>query len=77
MKAYSIDLRTKIIQSVRRGVSISETARRFRVSRSMVRRYLKRLDEGASLVPKKAPGFPSKLDENAMRPLEEDIKARP
>jgi transposase len=34
MKAYSIDLRTKIVESVRRrGVSISETARRFGINR--------------------------------------------
>ena len=78
MKAYSLDLRTKIVQSVRRrGVSISETARRFGVNRSTVGRYLKRLDEGGSLAPKKAPGSPSKLDESAMRLLEEDIKNRP
>ena len=78
MKAYSLDLRTKIVQSVRRrGVSISETARRFGVNRSTVERYLKRLDEEGSLAPTKAPGSPSKLDESAMRLLEEDIKARP
>jgi transposase len=76
MKAYSLDLRTKIVQSVRRGVSISETARRFGVNRSTVGRYLKRLDEEGSLAPKKAPGSPSKLDESAMRLLEEDIKSR-
>ena len=78
MKAYSIDLRTKIIESVRRrGVSISETARRFGVNRSTVGRYLRRLDEGGSLTPKKAPGAPSKLDESATGLLEEDIKTRP
>ena len=78
MKAYSLDLRTKIVQSVRsKGLSISETARRFGVNRSTVGRYLKRLDEGGSLAPKKAPGSHPKLDESAMRLLEEDIKARP
>ena len=78
MKAYSLDLRTKIVQSVRRrGVSISETARRFGVNRSTVGRYLKQLDEEDSLIPKKAPGSRSKLDENAMRLLKEDIEARP
>jgi putative transposase len=78
MKAYSLDLRTKIVNSVRtRGFSISETARRFGVDRSTVGRYLKRLDEEGSLAPKKAPGPPSKLDESALRLLEEDIKSRP
>ena len=77
MKAYSLDLRTKIVESVRRGISKSETARRFGVNRSTVGRYLKRLDEGGSLAPKKAPGSPPKLDQSTMRLLEEDIKSRP
>lgn len=77
MKPYSIDLRKKIVESVRRGISKSETARRFGVNRSTVKRYLKQLDGEGSLVPRKAPGSPPKLDESAMRLLEEDIKARP
>ena len=77
MKPYSIDLRTKVVESVRRGVSKSETARRFGVDRSTVRRYLKRLDEEGTLLPKKAPGSSPKLDENALRLPEEDVKARP
>ena len=77
MKAYSIDLRKKIVESVRRSVSKSETARRFGVNHSTVVRYLKQLDERGSLAPKKAPGPRPKLDESAIRLLEEDIKARP
>ena len=77
MKAYSIDLRKKIVESVRRGVSISETARGFGVDRSTVGRYLKQLEEEGSLIPKKAPGSPPRLDGSAMRLLEEDIKNRP
>jgi transposase len=77
MKAYSLDLRTKILESVRRGVSISETARRFGVNCSTVGRYLKRLNENGSLASKKAPGSRPKLDGSAMRLLEEDIKNRP
>jgi transposase len=77
MKAYSIDLRTKIVESVRKGVSKSETARRFGVNRSTLKRYLKRLAEGGSLAPKKRLGKHPKLDEHAMLLLKEDIKARP
>jgi len=65
MRAYSIDLRKKIVKSVRGGVSKSETARRFGVNRSRVGRYLKQLDEEGSLLPKKAPGSPPKLDGSA------------
>jgi transposase len=77
MKAYFLDLRLKIVESVRRGVSKSETARRFCVNRSTVKHYLKQLDEEGSLAPKSALGSCSKLDESAMRLLEEDIKSRP
>jgi transposase len=77
MKPYSVDLRKKIVESVRRGVSKTETARRFGVNRSTVKRYLKRLDEEGSLIPRQAPGSPPKLDQSAMRLLEEDIQARP
>jgi transposase len=42
MRAYSLDLRiNKIVESVRRGVSKSETAHRFEVNHSTVKRYLK------------------------------------
>ena len=78
MKAYSRDLRTKIVEFVKRGVSKSETARRLGVNRSTVGRYLKRLDEeDGSLAPKKASGSRPKLDGSAMRLLEEDIESRP
>ena len=77
MKAYSMDLRTKIVESVKKGVSKSETARRFGVNRSTVYRYLKRLGQSGSLAPKRRLGKPPKLDERAMLLLEEDIKARP
>jgi transposase len=77
MKAYSVDLRTKVVESVRRGIAKSETARRFGVSRSTVNRYLRRLDEIGSLAPKQRPGKRPKLDLTAMRLLEEDVSARP
>ena len=67
MKAYSVDLRTKVVESVRRGISKSETARRFGISRSTVNRYLKRLDESGSLAPKQRPDKRPKLDQRAMR----------
>ena len=77
MKAYSMDLRAKIVEFIRRGVSKSETSHRFGVNRSTIRRYPKQLDEESALVPKRAPGKPSKLNEGVIRLLEEDIRARP
>jgi hypothetical protein len=41
MRAYSIVLRKKIAESVKKGVIESETARRFGVHRATVKRYCK------------------------------------
>ena len=76
MKAYSVDLRTKVVESIRRGISKSETARRFGIDRSTVKRYVKRLGESGSLAPKQRTGKRPKLDQRAMRLLEEDVKTR-
>ena len=76
MKAYSVDLRTKVVDSVRSGISKSETARGFGIDRSTDKRYVKRLDESGSLAPKRRPGKRPKLDQRAMRLLKEDLEAR-
>jgi transposase len=77
MNAYSEDLRKKIIEALRRGMTKTEAARTFRVSRSSVKRYAKLADEGRSLAPKKRPGSKLKMDESARRLLEADMQERP
>ena len=77
MSAYSLDLREKIVESVKKGVAKAETARRFGVDRATVKRYCKQLDERGTLEPRKAPGKRPKLDEKAMRLLAEDLEERP
>jgi transposase len=77
MSAYSLDLREKIVGSVKKGVSKSETARRFGVDRATVKRYCKQLDERGTLVPRKAPGKRPKLDEKATKLLAKDLEERP
>ncbi len=78
MKAYSIDLREKVVDSViSKGASKSETACRFGVDRSMVKCYVKQLEESGSLAPKKRPSSRPKLDEFATWLLKEDVEARP
>jgi transposase len=47
MSGYSLDLREKIVESVKKGVPKAETARRFGVDRATVKRYCKQLDENA------------------------------
>src|SRR5215210_6148903 len=77
MSAYSLDLREKIVESVKKGVPKAETARRFGVDRATVKRYCKQLDERGTLEAKKAPGKRPKLDEKARKLLIEDLEKRP
>ncbi len=77
MSGYSLDLREKIVESVKKGVPKAETARRFGVDRATVKRYCKQLDERGTLEPRKAPGKKPKLDEKARKLLVEDLEQRP
>jgi transposase len=77
MNAYSEDLRKKIITALRRGMTKSEAARTFSVSRSSVKRYAKLDEEGLGLAPKKRPGSKPKMDERLRRILEADMEERP
>jgi transposase len=77
MSAYSLDLREKIVESVKKGVPKAETARRFGVDRATVKRYCKQLDERGTLEPRKAPGKAPKLDEKARKLLLKDLQERP
>jgi transposase len=77
MKAYSEDLRKKILQAVDRGMPKSEAAKTFGVSRSSVKRYAAARREGRPLTPKKHPGSKPKLDQSARELLEADVVARP
>ncbi len=77
MRAYSLDLRRKIVESVKKGVPKAETARRFGVDRATVKCYCKQLDERGTLEPRKAPGKRPKLDEKATKLLAKDLQERP
>jgi transposase len=78
MKPYSEDLRLRIVQAVRGGMSKSAAARLFGVSLSSVKRYARIADRGASLEPRKGGGGrPPKTNETMKKLLEEDVKERP
>ena len=78
MKAYSEDLRRKVVEAVeRRGMAKSEAARSFGVSLSSVKRYVGKARQGGSLSPRKHPGPRPKMDERAKRLLEADVEDRP
>jgi transposase len=77
MKAYSEDLRKKVLEAVDRGMPKSEAAKTFGVSRSSIKRYAAARREGGPLAPKKHPGSKPKLDESARKLLEADVEDRP
>lgn len=77
MKAYSEDLRKKIVDAIERGMPKAQAARTFGVGISTVKRYATKVRRGESLEPGKAPGKRPKIDERVGKLLEEDLKERP
>jgi transposase len=78
MKAYSEDLRQKVVEAVeQRGTSKSEVARLFSISLSSVKRYTRLASRGEPLTPRKGGGRPPKADELTRKLLEEDVRTRP
>jgi transposase len=77
MKAYSKDLRQKIVDAIQRGMPKAEAARTFGVGISTVKRYATKAQRGEPLEPGKAPGKRPKVDEQLRKLLEEDLKERP
>jgi transposase len=77
MSSYSEDLRSKVASAVEGGMSKAQAARTFSVSLSSVKRYVGKAQRGESLAPKKRLGAVPKLDDKAMKLLEEDLKERP
>jgi len=77
MKAYSEDLRQKIVDALKRGMPKSEAAGLFGVSLSSVKRFARMDRQGDSLTPRKPPGRPPKSDGTIRRLLEADLADRP
>lgn len=76
MKAYSEDLRQKIVEATERGVPKAQAARLFNLSLSSVKRYARLARRGGSLAPGKGSGRPPKIDESAKKLLEKDVQER-
>ena len=77
MKAYSEDLRRKIVDAIGRGMPKAEAARTFGIGISTVKRYATKAQRGESLEPGRATGKPPKIDERVGKLLEEDLKEHP
>lgn len=77
MKAYSEDLRRKIVDALKRGTPKSEAASLFGVSLSSVKRFARMDRDGVPLAPRKPPGRPPKGNDATRRLLEADLADRP
>ena len=77
MKAYSKDLRIRVIDAVDRGVPRAEVARQFRVSPRSIKRWLQRRRVRGHLAPSPRPGPPA-VKRGALRAgLLPQLEARP
>jgi transposase len=77
MRAYSKDLRKKIVTAIEQGMPKAQAARLFDVSLSSVKRYSRMASQGGSLEPRKSTGRPRKAGEKAQLLLEKDVEERP
>jgi|SRR5512132_32071 transposase len=77
MKAYSVDLRRKIVEAVSSGTPKVQVARAFGVGLSTVKRYASKSERGEGLTPRKPPGKRRKVNATAESLLEHDLEERP
>ncbi|SRR5579883_250659 len=75
MKAYSLDLRQKIVDTyIKGGISQRQLASRFRVALSFIEKLLKRYRETGSIEPKvRTQQTPPKLNEQQLNVLKEIV----
>ena len=77
MRAYSVDLRARIVRAVENGMSKAEAARRYEVGLSTVKRYVRRRAAGGTLRPGVSTGRPRALDGAAAAALRAQVMAHP
>jgi transposase len=69
MRAYSVDLRERIVRAVADGVPQSVAARTFGVARASVQRYVGQRGATGDLAPRTAPGPAHKIGPGAAAAL--------
>lgn len=76
MKAYDLDLRERVVEARAEGMSIAQSAKRFKVSGASVKRFVKLKRETGTLYAKKRPGKPPLLGDEALSVLEQQVQAQ-
>jgi transposase len=77
MKAYSQDLRVRVLRAVDRGMSRTEVTRIFGVSSASIKRYLKIRNETGGVAPKVIPGRSPKKIGALQKGLLPQLEAHP
>jgi transposase len=77
MKAYSLDLRQRVVQAVDEGCTAEEAAALFEISPATVRRYLSQRRRAGTLVPKTSPGRPRLISAADEMALQAQVAERP
>ena len=72
MKAYSVDLRAKVLRAVDEGYARKEIVKLLGVSPATIKRYLKQRRETGEVAPKRIPGRPPKK----LGPLQAELVAQ-
>ena len=77
MRAYSPDLRAKILAAVDAGMSKSQAARTFGVSLATIKRYAALRRQRGTLDPKPHPGRPPTIRAEQQEDLRTQVRAHP
>jgi transposase len=77
MKAYSQDLRQRVLQAINQGKKQAEVAEMFAISTATIKRYLKARRERGHVLPKPIPGRPSIKGVALQAGLLEQLEANP
>jgi transposase len=77
MKAYSQDLRLRILQAVDYGMPKAAVARRFAVGLTSVKRYLAQRAADGHVLPKTSPGRPARIGPNAYAAVRAQVGTLP
>jgi transposase len=77
MKAYSVDLRTRLVRAVEQGLPKPQVAQVFGVSLRTINRYLRQQQETGTLTPKPIPGRPRAIAGAQQAALTAQVQAHP
>ena len=77
MKAYSQDLRQRVLQAINAGASQATVAKTFSVSVATIKRYLKQRRETGHVLPKAIPGRPAVKGAVLQAHLRAQLEAHP